>query len=155
MKTEHRGLWIALGVLVLLVLLGPLLGGGMMGPGMMWGYGTSVHGNGWVWGLGMGLGALALLAFVGALIVGGLLLARGLSDQPRAGGDRDSDDPQSILRRRYAAGEIDQATYERIKRELEGAQEWPRAEGAQGTQRADGHDDGASVGPAHDRSDAR
>ena len=150
MKTEHRGLWIVLGVLVLVVLLGPLLGGGMMGPGMMWGYGTAVHGNGWVWGLGMGLGALALLAFVGALIVGGILLVRGLSEQPRGGSDQGSRDqgsadPLAILRRRYAAGEIDQATYERMTRELSGAPDWPPATSAPGARQVNGYGNGVSA----------
>ena len=141
MKTEQRGWWIALGVLVLVVLLGPLLGGGMMGPGMMWGYGTAVHGNGWVWGLGMGLGAVALLAFIGALVVGGILLVRGLSEQPRARSDQGSADPLAILRRRYAAGEIDQATYERMTRELRGVQEWTPAASVQGVRTMHGQRD--------------
>ena len=78
MNTHHRQLWIILGVLVVVVLLGPFLLGGMMGPGMMWGYGgpgVTFHGSGWLWGLGMGLGGLVMLAFWGALIAGGILLA--------------------------------------------------------------------------------
>jgi hypothetical protein len=78
MQTDDRRLWTILGVLVGVVLLGSLLVGGMMGPGMMWGYGW--HGSGWSWGLGMGLGALLMLAFWGALIVGGILLIRWLID---------------------------------------------------------------------------
>ena len=50
--------------------------GGMMGPGMM--RPGAMPGGGWGWGLGMGIGALAMLAFWGALIVGVVLLARGL-----------------------------------------------------------------------------
>jgi uncharacterized membrane protein len=106
-------LWIVLGVLALVMLLGPLVGGGMMGPGMMWDYGgpgVAIHGNGWAWGLGMGLAGLAMLAFWGALIVGGILLVRWLIDQLHARSGQGSDDPLAILRRHYAAGEIDQAT---------------------------------------------
>jgi putative membrane protein len=93
----------------------------MMGPGMMWGYsvpGAAFHGSGWLWGLGMGLGGLVMLAFWGALIAGGILLVRWLIDRPHTWGDPGTADPLDILRRRYAAGEIDQATYERMKQEL-------------------------------------
>jgi len=55
MSRNHRGLLILLVVLVLLSLIGPLLGGGMMGSGMMWGYGTQGGpwggAGGWAWGL--------------------------------------------------------------------------------------------------------
>jgi uncharacterized membrane protein len=123
MNRDHRWVWIVLGVLLLVVLLGPFLSGGMMGPGMMWGYGgpgVTIHGNGWAWGFGMGLAGLAMLAFWGALIVGGILLARWLLDQASTQRSQGSEDPLTILQRRYAAGEIDQATYARIKRELTG-----------------------------------
>jgi putative membrane protein len=127
MKTDHRIIWTVLGVLVLVVLLGPLLAGGMMGPGMMGGYGlpgVAFHGSGWLWGLGMGLGGLVMLAFWGALIAGGIVLVRWLFSQAHAGDDRGGENPLAILRRRYAAGEIDQATYERMKQELGGTAEW-------------------------------
>ena len=123
MNTHHRQLWIILGVLVVVVLLGPFLLGGMMGPGMMWGYGgpgVTFHGSGWLWGLGMGLGGLVMLAFWGALIAGGILLVRWLLGYTHAGDDRGGEDPLAILRRRYAAGEIDRATYERMMRDLTG-----------------------------------
>lgn len=44
--------------------------GGMMGPGMMG------RGGGWMWGVGMWLGGLAMLVFWGALIVGAILVVR-------------------------------------------------------------------------------
>jgi putative membrane protein len=147
MKTNHRGLWIVLGVLVLVVLLSALLGGGVMGPGMMWGYGlpgTRFHGNGWLWGLGMGLGWLVMLAFWGALLVGGILLIRWLIDQSHARSGHGSDDPLAILRRRYAAGEIDQATYERMMRDLTGSAEWAFAR-ASDADRTSGQGDETSV----------
>jgi putative membrane protein len=121
MRTDHRGLWIVLGVLLLVVLLGSVLGGGMMGPGMMWGYsvpGVAFHGSGWLWGLRMGLGGLVMLAFWGALIAGGIVLMRWLLGDAHTGADRGGEDALAILRRRYAAGEIDRATYEHMKEEL-------------------------------------
>jgi uncharacterized membrane protein len=45
------------------------------------------------------------------------VLVRWLLGHAHAGADRGDEDPLAILRRRYAAGEIDQATYERMKRE--------------------------------------
>jgi hypothetical protein len=61
MNTQNRNLLMGLGVLIVILLLGPVLAGGMMGPGafgpdmMGWGY-TGATGSGWLWGLGMGLG---------------------------------------------------------------------------------------------------
>jgi hypothetical protein len=72
----------------------------------------------------MGLAGLAMLAFWGALIVGGILLARWLLDQWQTQRSQGSEDPLTILQRRYAAGEIDQATYARMKRELTRTEEW-------------------------------
>jgi putative membrane protein len=128
MKQDNRGLLAVLGALVLALLVGPLLlggmmGGGVMGPGMMgWGYtapGGLATGNRWVWGLGMGLGTLMMLAFWGALIVGVVLLVRWVTGQSTGRtGPASAEDPLTILRRRYAAGEIDQPTYERMSAEL-------------------------------------
>jgi putative membrane protein len=119
-REDNRALWVVLGVLVLVLLVGPVFTGGMMGPGMMgWGYvgqGGIPAGNGWLWGLGMGFGGLVMLAFWGALIVGIALLVRWATDHgssATAGAD-----PLTILRRRYAAGEIDQPTYDRMRSEL-------------------------------------
>lgn len=132
MKQDNRGLLAVLGVLVLTLLLGPLLMGGMMGPGfvgpgmMGWGYATGAAptGNGWVWGLGMALGGLMMLAFWGALIVGVVFLVRWATG--RGTTPSSADDPLTILRRRYAAGEIDQPMFERMSSELGGAASGPR-----------------------------
>ncbi len=123
-----RGLLGILATLILVVLISGLLGGMMgpgivwgMGPGMMWGYGGSSAAptGGWGGSLAMVLGMIAMLAFWAAVIVGVVLLARwALGQAPGATGASAADDPQAILRRRYAAGEIDQETYERMKREL-------------------------------------
>jgi putative membrane protein len=116
-----RALLSGLGVLGLFVLLGGLIAA-MMGPGMMWGYGTggaAPTDGGWPWGLAMGLGGLVMLGLWAALIVGVILLVRSaMSQATGATVNSGVEDPQAILGRRYAAGEIDQPTYERMKREL-------------------------------------
>ena len=89
MNLENRGLLVVLAVLIVALLIGPVLMGGMMGvgvvgPGMMgWGYagGTPGTTSGWVWGLGMALGGLMMLAFWGALIVDIVLLVRSVMGQ--------------------------------------------------------------------------
>lgn len=118
MSRNDRGLLILLAVLVAVFLIGPLVGGGMMGPNMMWGYGPrgGVSGSGWLWGLGVGLGWLSMLAFWGALIVGVVLLVRWLGVS--AGSDRE-DEALETLRRRYAAGEISHEEYEERRKVLE------------------------------------
>ena len=84
MQQENRGLLVFLGILVVVLLIGPLLIGGTMGAGfagpgrMGWGYvgGAPATTNGWLWGLGMALGGVMMLAFWGAVIVGIVLLVR-------------------------------------------------------------------------------
>ncbi|HZU05164.1 MAG TPA: SHOCT domain-containing protein [Chloroflexota bacterium] len=125
---SDRGLLGLLAALVLIVLVGGALAGALgpgpwwgMGPGMMWGYGgPNAPPGGWTWGVGMALGMLAMLAFWAALVVGIIWLIRlALGQGGRAAERGGVDEALAILRRRYAAGEIDQATYERMKRELE------------------------------------
>jgi putative membrane protein len=123
-----KALLIVLGVLAAIALLsatavGGMMGGmmspGMMGPGMMYGYGSQAvvpATNGWTWAAGMGLGWVAMLAFWGALIVGVVLLIRYLAGQSAS--SITSADAQELLRRRYAAGEIDEVTYERMRQKL-------------------------------------
>lgn len=116
-----------IGLLILIAVAAPVLAGGMMGggwPGMMGGYNWGSTGEagvgGWFWGLGMGLAMLGQLAFWAVLAVAAVVLIRRAL--PRAGAGPSSPaagEPGVILRRRYAAGEIDQATYERMKREIE------------------------------------
>ena len=125
MNQQNRTLIIGIGGVVVVVLLGALLGGilgpGVFGRGMMGWRGTDdvVGGNAWLWGLGMGLGGLMMVAFWGLLIGGIVLFARAISGQPTTGSTPSvTDDPLTILRRRYAAGEIDQPTYERMQSEL-------------------------------------
>lgn len=130
MNQQNRSLVIVLGILVVFLLIGPMLMGGMMGPGfrgpgmMGWGYaGGATTGSGWLWGLGMGLGGLMMLAFWGVLIGGIVLFVRWIAGQGAASGTTPNatDDPIAILRRRYAAGEIDQQTFQRMRSELDEA----------------------------------
>jgi putative membrane protein len=121
---SNRGLVITLVMLVAVVLLVPavgmgVMGPGLMGPGMMGGFGRTgaFGGPGWVWGLGMGLGGLAMLAFWAAVIIGIILLVRALSGEHHrtAGGES----PLDILKRRYAAGEINREQYDEMRRTLD------------------------------------
>jgi uncharacterized membrane protein len=136
MNQQSRSLFIVLGTVVVLLLLGPLLMGGMLGPGvfgrgmMGWGFtGDVTSGNGWLWGLGMGVGGLMMLAFWGVIIAGIVLFVRWIGSQQASGTGLHAsaaEDPLSILRRRYAAGEIDQPTYERMTSELTDPANRPR-----------------------------
>jgi putative membrane protein len=119
---------IALAILVLLVVIGPLMMGTMMGPGVMMGpgmmWGPSAQGArtdipGWMWGLGMAVGSLAMLAFWGALIVGLVLLVRWATGAASHAPHAPVESPREILNRRYARGEIDQPTFERMRREID------------------------------------
>jgi uncharacterized membrane protein len=128
MKETERGILWVLGGLVLILLLGPILLGGMMGPGIMgpgmmgWSTtpGAAANTTGWLWGVGMALGGLMMLAFWGAIIVGVVLLFRwaGFSQRQGTTSQTSTEDALTILRRRYAAGDIDQATYARMSAEL-------------------------------------
>ena len=129
MGADDRGPKILFGVLVLIVLIGMLFGGTMMGPvitmgpGMMWGVVSADArpvAGGWAWGFVMAFGMLMMLAFWAALILGAVLLVRWAIGRPSQGmGQPRPEDPREILRRRYAAGEIDQAAYQHMKHELE------------------------------------
>jgi len=77
--------------------------------------------SGWMQGMGtgmMGFGVLfaALLVILAFLGVAVLLRGMGTMGGPP---DRESDDPLAILKRRYAAGEIDADTYRRMRQDLE------------------------------------
>lgn len=124
MDSSTRGLLVALVVLLVVALGFSALMGGMMGPGFM-GSGPSgqgpmgpgmMPGHGWMWGFGMGLGGLVMLAFWGALIVGVVLLIRALGGAP---GRRWHSTPIDILKRRYAAGEITREQYDEMRKDLE------------------------------------
>ncbi len=75
-------------------MMGDMMGGGMMG-GM---------------GLWMLLWALVGLAVLALAVVGVISLVRR-ADTPRPGPTTDRETPEELLRRRYAAGEIDEDEY--------------------------------------------
>src|SRR5215472_2921580 len=83
---------------------------------MMWGYGTT-----YTWG-GMLLMIFSMLfwfAFLGALIWGLVHWLSGRSSAPSV--TPGSPSALEILRQRYARGEIDDATFERMRRQLLGS----------------------------------
>jgi putative membrane protein len=110
----NRTWLVVLAVVLLVVLLGPGLGMGMMGwgamgPGMMMG-GWGAAANPW-WGM-------AMLAFW-ALIMGGvvLLVVWGIRQVGPVGDARRG--PLDILKERYARGELTREQYEQMRRDLE------------------------------------
>lgn len=120
MRRGSRGLIALLVILVLLALLTSLLGSGMWGGGMMGWYGSPLNGSagGWMWGLGMGLGWLAMLVLWGAIIAGAVWLFTALTSGSGQVGPR-AETALDILKRRFAAGEISSEDYERMRRTLE------------------------------------
>jgi uncharacterized membrane protein len=124
-KSDNRGLLIALVVLVAIALIGPMIGGTLFGPGGMWE--DTDRAAGWALGLLAGFGGLSLLATPAALIVGIVLLVRWLgsgtpappdrgAQEQNGGGERDP--AVDALRRRYAAGDISQEEYENMRNTL-------------------------------------
>lgn len=110
---SNQGVFATVGgvVLLVLVLVGAMMGS-MMGPGMMWGYarGAPFVADGWLGPFLMGSGWLMMLAFWAAIGVSLVLVVRAVAE--RSGQPQDAPDAREILRRRYAAGEIDEATYD-------------------------------------------
>lgn len=124
MDRTTRTLLIAFGVLLMVALIFSALMGGMMGPGFVssgqTGQGTfgpgMMRGHGWMWGLGMGFGALVMVAFWGVVIVGVVLLIRSVGG---AHGGLWHETPLTVLKRRYAAGQITREQYEQMRKDLE------------------------------------
>ncbi len=82
---------------------------------MMW------WGNGWGWE-GMLFGGLMMLLFWGGLIALTVVLLRGLAgsgSRPSPDRDRPAESALDILKKRYARGEISQAEYQQMRRDLE------------------------------------
>jgi putative membrane protein len=119
MDRTTRALLIALGAFLVVALGLSALTGGVMGPGMM-GQGdfgpSMMSGHGWMWGFGMGLGGLVMLAFWGAVIIGIVLLVRAMGS---GGGASAHGTPLDTLKRRYAAGEITREQYAQMRKDLE------------------------------------
>ena len=122
MDRTTRGLLVPIGVLLLVAvglstLMGGMMGPGFMGPGMMSRNAVEPGGmHGWMWGFGMGLGGLMMLAFWGVLIFGSVVLFRSVSG---GFGGRWHGTPVDVLKRRYAAGEITREQYEQMRKDLE------------------------------------
>ncbi len=97
-------------LIVLPLVFGLIWGGqyggwGMMGPGMMGGFG-------WMWFM-----PIFMILFWGLIIWGVVALVRGLS------GSRSADSPKAesaldVLKRRYARGDISKEEYEEKKKDL-------------------------------------
>jgi len=116
MRSRTIGYWAlaALGVAVLLFLLGGLFIGGWnrsMMPGMMW----------WSGQFGWPITALMMFSMVlfwVAIILGVIWLVRWIMEQSNRGRSGDGD-PLEIIRRRYARGEINREEYERLREDLQ------------------------------------
>jgi putative membrane protein len=125
-KNDNRGLVIALVVLVVLALVGPMIGGTLFGPGGAWE--DTDRAAGWALGLMAGFGGLSMLATPAALVVGVILLVRWLGSatsahpDERAKEETDSlarDPALETLRRRYAAGDVSREEYDNVRQALE------------------------------------
>jgi putative membrane protein len=80
-------------------------GWGMMGPGMMGGFG-------WMW-----LILVFWILILGLIIWAVVALVRGLSE-PKGSGSSRADSALELLKKRYARGEIDKQEYEEKKKDL-------------------------------------
>ncbi len=124
----NRALKVVVAVLAVVFLAWLMVGwpAGMWGPGAGGRFGLSPMGR-WMMGYGWGgwrggAWALALMFICWALVIGGAyLLIRWLFGQDRAAvGPGQSDQALSILRERYARGEISEDEFNRARRNLEG-----------------------------------
>ena len=71
------------------------------------------------WGMGWGMHFFGLFFWI-LIITGIVFLVRWIIGSTRDNSqDVSQDSPLAILKRRYASGEVDQETYERMKKELE------------------------------------
>ena len=122
MDRTNRILLITLIGLLVIALAFPMALGGVMGMQAMRGQmgGPGMPGGGWGMGLVMGLGGLAVVAFWAALIVGVALLVRQLSSPSRAQIPPVQEPPLQILDRRYAAGELSDEEFNRMRETLRG-----------------------------------
>ncbi len=103
------------GIVIAIIIIVPLVfgavsggqygGWGMMGPGMMGGFG-------WMW-----LMPIFFILFWGLVIWGIVALVRGLSGS-RGSDSSKADSALEVLKRRYARGEINKEEYEEKKKDL-------------------------------------
>ena len=106
------------GVIVAILIIVPLIiglvggwqgygyGYGMMGPGMMGGFG------------GFWFMPIIMIVFWGLVIWGIVALVRGVSSPGNSGSSNQADSALEILKRRYARGEITKQEYEERKKDL-------------------------------------
>ena len=107
--------WIIILIIVLVVLLlGPFMFMGLMGPGMMGGWhmgqGMMGYGYGSNW-IAAVLQMILFLVFLGLIVFGVYYLISG--SRPKSSGSS-----LEILKERYAKGEINKEDYDRMKKEL-------------------------------------
>lgn len=69
------------------------------------------------YGAGMGGGMIFMLLFWVLIIVGICYFIKNMSDKGKGGGQEES--AAEILKKRYAKGEISQAEYEKINKDLQ------------------------------------
>jgi putative membrane protein len=105
-------------VIIGVLILAPLLGGGMMGgwgmgPGMMGGQWYGGRG-GWGWGMPL-IGGLFWLAILAGVV---LLVTSAIRHQGPSRSVGAEEPPLDILKRRLAKGEISREEYESLKKEL-------------------------------------
>ena len=100
---------VVVAILIIVPLIFGLFGGwqgygyGMMGPGMMGGYG-------WGWFM-----PIIMIVFWGLVIWGIVALVRGVASPSNTGPSNQADSALEILKRRYARGEINKQEYEESK----------------------------------------
>ena len=99
MSNRDSTLWILIALLVVVVLL--FSGGGMMGYGM---------------GFGMGFGVIIMVLFWGAII----WVVISLINSGRQRSEETSESALTILKKRYAKGEITKEQYLEMEKELMG-----------------------------------
>lgn len=112
-----KTVWAVIAVVVLIVLL--FSGAGLLFANQSYGYWGMMGGPGMMGGFGM-MGGLAMLLFW-ALVIAGIVwlvqsATRGAGQSNT--GSRSSESPLDILKRRYAAGEINREQFDEMKRNL-------------------------------------
>lgn len=80
----------------------------------MMGWGCDMHGWGGHW-----FGGLLMLLFWILVIVGIVILARGVFSRTTGGSTAAPESPLDILKRRYAKGEIDKVEFEQKKKDIQ------------------------------------
>ena len=111
MSNSTKTTLIIIGVVILVLILLPSLGGvAMMGPGMMGpGFGGWGMGFGWIW---------MIIIWV-AIIAGVVWAVRAIAGSNNAGPHYSEQSALDIIKKRYARGEIGREEFEEKKKELQ------------------------------------